>query len=175
MVWVMIALFFVLIFLGVPIVFSMIMATLFGMLVDEGRMEPLTLGVVAAYTPSDVECVLYDDRMEEIPFDEPTDLAAISVELYNARRAYEIALEYRKRGVPVVMGGFHPTLAPDECLEYADAIVLGDAETIWPTVVNDARAGRLQQQYIGQTNYSSITLMVYTKLVMYKPYPVLSS
>lgn len=124
-----------------------------GPYIDEGRMEPLTLGVIAAYTPSDVECVLYDDRMEDIPFDEPTDLAAISVELYNARRAYEIALEYRKRGVPVVMGGFQPTLAPNECLEYADAIVLGDAETIWPTVVNDARAGRLQQQYIGQTAY----------------------
>lgn len=124
-----------------------------GSYIDEGRMEPLTLGVIAAYTPSDVECVLYDDRMEAIPFDEPTDLAAISVELFNARRAYEIALEYRKRGVPVVMGGFQPTLAPDECLEYADAIVQGDAETIWPSVVNDARAGRLQQRYIGQTEY----------------------
>ena len=124
-----------------------------GPYIDEGRMEPLTLGVIAAYTPPDVECVLYDDRMEAIPFDEPTDLAAISVELFNARRAYEIALEYRKRGVPVVMGGFQPTLAPDECLEYADAIVQGDAERIWPTVVNDARSGRLQRRYVGHTEY----------------------
>lgn len=124
-----------------------------GPYIDEGRMEPLTLGVVAAYTPDDVECVLYDDRMEEIPFDEPTDLAAISVELYNARRAYEIALEYRKRGVPVVMGGFQPTLVPDECLEYADAIVVGDAETVWPTVVADVREGKLQRIYYGQTEY----------------------
>jgi len=124
-----------------------------GPYIDEGRMEPLTLGVVAAYTPDDVECVLYDDRMEEIPFDEPTDLAAISVELYNARRAYEIALEYRKRGIPVVMGGFQPTLVPDECLEYADAIVVGDAEKIWPTVVADVREDRLQRKYYGQTEY----------------------
>jgi len=124
-----------------------------GPYIDEGRMEPLTLGVVAAYTPADVECVLYDDRMEEIPFDEPTDLAAITVELYNARRAYEIAAEYQKRGVPVVMGGFHPTLVPDECLEHADAILTGDAETIWPTVVNDARNGRLQRIYSGGTDY----------------------
>jgi hypothetical protein len=85
-----------------------------GPYIDEGRMEPLTLGVLAAYTPPDVECVLYDDRMEDIPFDELTDLAAITVEIYNARRAYEIAAEYRKRGVPVVMGGFHPTLVTDE-------------------------------------------------------------
>ncbi|MBT8091310.1 MAG: radical SAM protein [Gammaproteobacteria bacterium] len=124
-----------------------------GPYIDEGRMEPLTLGVVAAYTPADVECVMYDDRMEDIPFDESTDLAAITVELYNARRAYEIAVEYQRRGVPVVMGGFQPTLVPDECLEHADAIVTGDAETIWPTVVNDAREGRLQRIYRGGTDY----------------------
>lgn len=124
-----------------------------GPYIDEGRMQPLTLGVVASYTPPDVECVLYDDRMEDIPFDEPTDLAAITVELYMARRAYEIAAEYRKRGVPVVMGGFHPTHLPEECLEFADAIVTGDAETIWPQIVNDAREGRLQRIYHGHTEY----------------------
>ena len=59
--------------------------------VDEGRMEPLQLGVIAGLTPPDVECVLYDDRCEDIPYDEQTDLAAITVEIYNARRAYEIA------------------------------------------------------------------------------------
>lgn len=124
-----------------------------GPYIDEGRMEPLTLGVLAAYTPEDVECVLYDDRMEEIPFDEPTDLAAITVELYNSRRAYEIAAEYRKRGVPVVLGGFQPTLVPDECLQHADAIVTGDAETIWPQVVEDARVGSLKRTYAGATDY----------------------
>jgi radical SAM superfamily enzyme YgiQ (UPF0313 family) len=124
-----------------------------GPYIDEGRMEPLTLGVVAAYTPIDVDCILYDDRMEEIPFDEPTDLAAITVELYNARRAYEIAGEYRRRGVPVVMGGFQPTLVPHECLEHADAIVTGDAESIWPVVVNDAKNGKLQRIYAGSTEY----------------------
>ncbi|MBT8078229.1 MAG: B12-binding domain-containing radical SAM protein [Gammaproteobacteria bacterium] len=122
-----------------------------GVYIDEGRMEPLSLGVIAAYTPADVECVLYDDRMEEIPFDEPTDLAAITVELYNARRSYEIAAEYRRRGVPVVMGGFHPTLAAEECQQHADAIVTGDAELVWPTVVEDARRGRLRNRYDGTT------------------------
>jgi radical SAM superfamily enzyme YgiQ (UPF0313 family) len=124
-----------------------------GRYIDEGRMEPLTLGVLAAYSPPDVECVLHDDRMEEIPFDEPTDLAAITVEIYNARRAYEIAAAYRQRGVPVVMGGFHPTLAPEECAGHADAIVTGDAEDIWATVVEDARNGTLQRRYHGTTEY----------------------
>ena len=68
--------------------------------VDSGRMEPLPLGVLAALTPPDVDVVLYDDRMESIPYDEPTDLAAITVETFTARRAYEIADEFRRRGVP---------------------------------------------------------------------------
>src|SRR2546425_88368 len=115
--------------------------------VDEGRMEPLQIGVVAALTPPDVECVLYDDRMEEIPYDEPTDLAAITVEIYTARRAYEIAAEFRRRGVPVIMGGFQPTLAPEECLEHADSIYIGDAEFLWHEVVADARERRLRRVY----------------------------
>ncbi|MCP4662496.1 MAG: B12-binding domain-containing radical SAM protein [bacterium] len=115
--------------------------------VDEGRMEPLQLGVIAGLTPADVECVLYDDRVEEIPYDEPTDLAAITVEVFTARRAYEIAAEFRLRGVPVILGGFHPTLAPDECLEHADALYVGDAEFLWHQVVDDARRGRLRRIY----------------------------
>ena len=120
-----------------------------GRYIDEGRMEPLTLGVLAAYSPPDAECVLYDDRMEEIPFDEPTDLAAITVEIYNARRAYEIAAEYRQRGVPVVMGGFHATLMPDEVAQYAEAVVVGEAESAWAEVVDDARHGTLKPRYNG--------------------------
>jgi hypothetical protein len=118
-----------------------------GAYVDEGSMEPLPLAVLAGLTPPDVECVLYDDRIEPIPFDESTDLVAISVEIFTARRSYEIAAEYRARGVPVIMGGFHPTLSPDECLEHADAVFLGDAESLWARVVEDARRGALRRVY----------------------------
>ncbi|MDD4324170.1 MAG: hypothetical protein PHR37_04980 [Eubacteriales bacterium] len=78
-----------------------------GLYVDEARMEPLQLGVLAAMTPADIEVVLYDDRMEMVPYDEQTDLAAITVETFTARRAYEISAEYAARGVPVIMGGMH--------------------------------------------------------------------
>ena len=74
------------------------------------QMEPLPPATIAGLTPPDVDVRFYDDRMELIPYDEPTDLVAISVETYTAKRAYQIASEYRRRGVPVVMGGFHPTL-----------------------------------------------------------------
>ena len=64
------------------------------------QMEPLPAAAVAGLTPPDVDVRFYDDRMELIPYDEPTDLVAISVETYTAKRAYQIATEYRRRGVP---------------------------------------------------------------------------
>jgi radical SAM superfamily enzyme YgiQ (UPF0313 family) len=115
--------------------------------VDEGRMEPLQLGVLAALTPPDVDVVLYDDRMEAIHYDEPTDLVAITVETYTARRAYEISGEFRRRGVPVIMGGMQATLIPEEVAEHADSVYLGDAEFLWQQVIEDARKRRLQPFY----------------------------
>ena len=111
------------------------------------QMEPLAPAMLAGLTPRDVDVKFYDDRMEEIPYDEPTDLVAISIETYTARRAYEIATEYRRRGVRVVMGGFHATLVPDEVAEYAESVVIGEAEGLWPQVIEDARANRLQPVY----------------------------
>ncbi len=118
--------------------------------VDEGRMQPLQLGVLAALTPPDVEVTLVDDRMEDVPYDEATDLVAMTVETFTARRAYEISAEYRRRGVPVVLGGFHPTLAPDEAAAHADAIYTGDAEDLWPQVIDDAKRSALERHYVGR-------------------------
>jgi len=115
--------------------------------VDEGRMEPLQLGVLAGLTPPDVEIVLHDDRMETIPYDEPTDLVAITVETYTARRAYEISAEYRRREVPVIIGGMQPTLIPAEARQHADAIFIGDAEFQWTQVLDDFRRGQLRPVY----------------------------
>jgi len=106
------------------------------------RMEPIPPALLAALAPPDVETRFYDDRVEPIPFDQPTDLVAMSVETYTARRAYQIASEYRRRGVPVVMGGFHATLCPDEVSRYADSIVVGEAEEIFAEVIDDHRHGR---------------------------------
>ncbi|GHS86368.1 B12-binding domain-containing radical SAM protein [Campylobacterota bacterium] len=105
------------------------------------------LGVLAALTPADVEITLYDDRMEQVDYDEPTDLAAITVETFTARRAYEIAAEYRARGVKVIMGGMHATLLPDEVAAHADSVFTGDAELLWATVIDDARHNRLKPRY----------------------------
>src|SRR6476620_7238311 len=111
------------------------------------QMEALPAATLAGLTPRDVEIRFYDDRMELIPYDEPTDLVAISVETYTAKRAYQIASEYRRRRVPVVMGGFHASLCPDEVARHAEAVVCGEAEVLWPRVLDDARHGRLEKFY----------------------------
>ena len=111
------------------------------------QMEPLPAAAIAGLTPKDIELRFHDDRMELIPYDEPTDAVALSVETYTARRAYQIASEYRRRGVPVMMGGFHPTLLPAEAERFAEAIVIGEAEGIWPQVIDDLRHGTLRKRY----------------------------
>src|SRR5947209_16696743 len=92
------------------------------------QMQPLSMALLASLTPAGVEVRFYDDRMEDIPFDEPTDLVAMSVETFTALRAYKIARRFRERGVPVVMGGYHVTLLPEEAAAEADASGVGDAE-----------------------------------------------
>ena len=111
------------------------------------QMEPLPAAHLAGLTPPGIDVVFYDDRMEEIPYDEPTDLVAITVETYTAKRSYQIATEFRRRGVPIVMGGFHATLVTDEVLEYADAVVAGEAEEQWPKLLADFQAGKMQRLY----------------------------
>jgi radical SAM superfamily enzyme YgiQ (UPF0313 family) len=114
------------------------------------QMEPLPIAALAGLTPSDVTIAFHDDRLEPIPYDAPTDAVAIPVETYTAARAYQIASEYRRRGVPVVMGGFHASLVPDEVGRYAEAVVVGEAEDVWPRVVDDLRHGCLQRRYAGE-------------------------
>lgn len=111
------------------------------------QMEPLPVAQLAALIPSDFEVSFWDDRMEEIPYDKPCDLMIMSVETYTAKRAYQIASEYRKRKIPVLMGGFHTTLCPDEVSEYADAIVVGEAEHILEEALMDFRNGALKPRY----------------------------
>ncbi len=116
---------------------------------EKGAIEPLTLAVLASLCPPDVEVELVDDRVEPIPYDRPTDLVGITVESFTAARAYQIAAAFRERGVPVVLGGMHPSLLPDEALGHADAVVIGDAEKVWHRVLADVSAGKLKKRYRG--------------------------
>lgn len=112
------------------------------------QMQPLSIAVLAAITPSSWDRSFFDDRLEEIDYDQPTDLAAISIETFTARRGYQIAAEYRRRGVPVILGGYHATFLPDEALEHGDAVCIGEAETVWDDILRDTKAGKLTGKYV---------------------------
>ncbi len=114
---------------------------------NEGSMEPLQLAIIAGMIKEPDTVEMFDDRLEPIPFDSPTDLVCITVDTFSALRAYEIALEYRKRNVTVVLGGMHISLLPDEAVQKANAIVIGDAENVWEELLNDFRQGTLKTKY----------------------------
>ena len=115
--------------------------------VRAAQMQPLSIAALAGLTPPDVALRFYDDRFEAVDYDAPADLAGISVQTFTAKRAYEIAAEFRRRKVPVVLGGFHATALPEEAAQHADAVVIGQAEALWPRLLEDARAGRMQRAY----------------------------
>ncbi len=111
------------------------------------RFSMLSLLSVAAETPRDTEIEIIDEQLEEIPFDAEIDLVGITCMTALSPRAYEIADRFRARGVPVVLGGMHPTFCPDEALQHADAVVAGEAEGVWPEVVEAARNRSLSGVY----------------------------
>ncbi len=111
--------------------------------------QPLALGVLAGLTPADVEVEFIDDRFETIDYTARRDLVGISVKTFTARRAYQIADKFRQLGIPVILGGHHVSLLPDEARQHADAIFVGEAEMLWPEVLADARRGQLQAVYQG--------------------------
>jgi len=107
----------------------------------------LSLPAIAAYTPEHWDAEIQDEAVREIDLEYPADLVGISVMTCYAPRAYQLADEFRKRGVPVVLGGVHPTYCPDEALQHCDAIVTGEAEDSWPRLVADFEAGRMLRHY----------------------------
>ena len=111
------------------------------------QLPSLSLKQVAAATPLEWEVLLADEVHEDIPFDGSFDLVGITAMTHQAVRAYEIADRFRQRGVPVVLGGIHPTVLPHEALQHADAVVVGEAEPVWSQLLSDLRAGRLAPLY----------------------------
>ncbi len=104
---------------------------------------------MAAATPTGHRIRIVDEQLDAVPWDADAGLVGITCMTALAPRAYEIAARFRARGVPVVLGGMHPTLCTGEALGHADAVVAGGAEGAWPRAVADAVAGRLGGVYRG--------------------------
>jgi radical SAM superfamily enzyme YgiQ (UPF0313 family) len=116
------------------------------------KVESAALQLLAALTPADHEVSLFQEHLgDAIDYgDASVDLVGITAMTIQARRAYEIADGYRKAGKKVVMGGIHPSVRPEEALEHADAVVVGEVETVWERLLGDAQAGRMQGIYRGE-------------------------
>jgi len=108
---------------------------------------PLGLAMVAAVTPPEVEVSLTDENVTVVDFQKETDLVGITALTITAQRAYEIADSFRARGVKVILGGTHPSTLPEEASQHADAVVIGEAEGIWPNLIEDFKANKLQRVY----------------------------
>ncbi len=111
------------------------------------RLSFLNLPYIASVTPPEVEVRIVDEAYEKVPLDEKFDLVGITAQTPVAPRAYEIAQEFKKRGVPVVMGGVHASMLPEEALGYVDSVVIGEAEEIWPKLIEDLKKGQLKRVY----------------------------
>lgn len=109
---------------------------------------PLGLAYVAAVTPGDWDVKILDENFDTWNHEE-ADLVGITAFTSNVGRAYEIADAYRGKGVPVVMGGIHASMLPEEALGHADAVVAGEVEGIWAKVLEDFQAGRMAGVYHG--------------------------
>jgi len=107
----------------------------------------LSLATVAALTPPGVDIRIVDENIEEINFDEEVDIVGITCNTSLALRAYEIADEFRKRGIKVVLGGIHPSMLPQEAIQHADAVVIGETENVWSQLISDYKERCLKRFY----------------------------
>src|SRR5262245_13120980 len=111
------------------------------------RFPQLTMPLLAAYTPEHWDVGHTDEIVERVDFDKEVDLVGITANTPAAPHAYELARQFRKRNVAVVIGGPHATLLPGEVMQHANSVVIGEGELIWPQVLVDFERGELQRQY----------------------------
>src|SRR6185436_13034687 len=108
---------------------------------------PLGLATLAGYLPAHAEVSIEDEHVERLDLDDEPDLVVIQAYITSARRSYEIADHYRRRGVHVAIGGLHPTSLPDEAAEHADTVFLGPGEDTWPRFLDDLAHRRPAPRY----------------------------
>jgi radical SAM superfamily enzyme YgiQ (UPF0313 family) len=111
------------------------------------KFPSLSLASLAAVTPPEWQVALCDENVEPVDFNAEADLVAITAMTPQAPQAYRLAAAFRAQGKRVVMGGFHASNLPDEALLHVDAVVVGEGDLIWPGLLADAAAGRLQRLY----------------------------
>jgi radical SAM superfamily enzyme YgiQ (UPF0313 family) len=111
------------------------------------RIPQLTLPVLAGLTPPEHEVLIVEEEFEGLPLDDHWDVVGITAMTANALRAYELASIYRHNGTKVILGGIHPSVMPEEAGQFADAVVVGEAEGVWQQVLYDVKQNQLKKFY----------------------------
>lgn len=137
----------------------------------KGVFPPLNLAIIAGLTAADFTIEIVDENIQELDFQKKADLVGITIMTAVAPRAYEIADIFRAKGAKVVLGGIHASALPQEALQHADAVVIGEAEATWPDLIADFQAGSLKSIY-GGDKFPSLTGLspVRRDLVRHKRY-----
>lgn len=117
-----------------------------------GRMKslalpPMGLGLLASRTPDKYEMAIVDENIEELDFDLDADIVAVTATTVQAPRAYEIIQKFKSRGITTIVGGIHPSVLPEEASRFADVVVTGEADEIWPKILSDFENNSLKQRY----------------------------
>lgn len=97
--------------------------------------------------PDDIQWHVQDQNIETITYEDDSDLIAISFFTPQAANAYELGDEFLRRGKTVIMGGMHPSMIPDDVLAHCSSVCIGEADTVWPLIVEDFRNNRLKPVY----------------------------
>ncbi|MCF7973786.1 MAG: B12-binding domain-containing radical SAM protein [Phycisphaerae bacterium] len=108
---------------------------------------PLSIPTLAALTPPEHDIRVFDENVEAIDYTWDADLVGITVRTMFAQRAYSISEAYRKTGAKTVLGGIHPSMCPEEAAQHCDSVVVGEAEHVWHTLLQDLQQGTLKQVY----------------------------
>lgn len=113
------------------------------------KFPPLNLAIIAALTPDYWDVEIIDEQFDEFEF-KKADLIGITAFTAQIKNAYDIAGIYKNKNIPVIIGGVHVSIYPDEALKYADSIVTGESEGIWRKVIQDFENNQLKKKYDGK-------------------------
>ena len=113
------------------------------------NFPPLSFGYLAAYTPSDWEMKVVDENLKRYN-GEDADLVCFTSMTYNAPRVYELASQFKEKGITTIMGGIHASMMPDEASRFVDTVVVGEGEKVWPKIISDFEKNRLKPYYKGE-------------------------
>ena len=130
------------------------------------RFPPLSLAYVAALTPSDWDVKIIDENIEPFAF-EYADLVGLTAMTSNAPRAYQIAVSCREKGIKTVMGGIHASILYDEAMQFVDSVVIGEAESVWQSLIHDFENNKMKRLYEGE--HTSLQKLVEARRDLYSP------